>query len=100
MSRRDVSVYTKAGRRGGSDRSLQLVSLRYMPANLKATLLKELGLNVDERGYVTRDGRVVRDKYIDQPVKLDNMMVLPGSTIVLDDNPLSIALYIQEYGDL
>jgi hypothetical protein len=28
------------------------------------------------------------------------MMILPGSTVVLDDNPLSIALYIQEYGDL
>ncbi len=79
---------------------MQLVSLRYMPANFKGVLLKELGLGIDEAGYVTRDGRVVKDKYIDQPVKVDNMMVLPGSTIVLDDNPLSVALYIQEYGDL
>jgi hypothetical protein len=71
-----------------------------MPANLKDTLLKELGLDADEHGYVTRDGRVVRDKYTNQPVAVENMMILPGSTVVLDDNPLSIALYIQEYGDL
>lgn len=79
---------------------MQLVSLRTIPADLKNTLLKELGLGVDELGYVTRDGQVVRDKYIDQPVNVENMMILPGSTIVLDNNPLSIALYIQEYGDL
>ena len=79
---------------------MELVPLRYMPTNLKTVLLKELGLGVDEHGYVTRDGRVVRDKYIDQPVSAENMMILPGSTVVLDDNQLSIALYIQEYGDL
>ena len=79
---------------------MQLVSLRYMPTNLKSILLKELGLSVDEHGYVTRDGQVVQDKYINRPVSLENMMILPGSTVVLDDNPLSIALYIQEYGDL
>jgi hypothetical protein len=79
---------------------LELVSLRTIPANLKEVLLKELGLGVDEHGYVTRDGRVIHDKYVDQPVSAENMMILPGSTIVLDDNPLSIALYIQEYGDL
>ena len=79
---------------------MQLVSLRYIPANLKTVLLKELGLGIDECGHVTRDGRVVHDKYINQPVSVENMMILPGSTVVLDDNPLSIALYIQEYGDL
>lgn len=79
---------------------MQLVSLRYMPANLKPILLKELGLGMDEHGYVTRDGGVVRDKYTNQIVTAEDMMILPGSTVVLDDNPLSIALYIQEYGDL
>ncbi|MCL5672812.1 MAG: hypothetical protein JRM76_07485 [Nitrososphaerota archaeon] len=79
---------------------MELVSLRYMPTNLKTVLLKELGLDVDEHGYVTRDGRVVHDRYVDQPVSAENMMILPGSTVVLDDNPLSIALYIQEYGDV
>lgn len=27
------------------------------------------------------------------------MLILPGSLVILDDNPLSIAEYIEEHGD-
>ena len=40
------------------------------------------------------------DKYIEEPVRLDNMIIFPGSTIILDDNPLSIISYLEEYGDV
>ncbi|MCS4537722.1 MAG: hypothetical protein HYY67_02530 [Thaumarchaeota archaeon] len=79
---------------------MQLVSMKDMPENLKLLLLKELGLDIDKNRYITKDGSQVLDKYIDQPVKLENMVLFPGSTLVLDDNPLSIASYIEEYGEV
>ncbi len=76
---------------------LQIVSVKDMPDDLKLLLLKELGLSADADGYITKDGKQVRDMYIDQPVRIENMAIFPGSAIVLDDNPLSIALYMEEY---
>ena len=40
------------------------------------------------------------DKYIDQPVKINNMVILEGSTLILDNNPLSIASYLEEHPDV
>jgi len=79
---------------------LQIVSIKDMPSNLRLLLLKELGLDVDEDGYITKDGEQVPDKYINRPVRVENMAIFPGSTIVLDDNLLSIASYIEEYGEV
>lgn len=70
-----------------------------MPSHLKLLLLKELGLSADANGYITKDGEQVQDKYLGQPVRVENMAIFPGSAVVLDDNPLSIALYIEEYGE-
>jgi hypothetical protein len=79
---------------------MQFISLKYIPDKSKMMLLEQLGLNVDEKGFITKSGKQVLDKYIEQPVRKDNMAIFPGSTIVLDDNPLSIASYIEEYGDI
>ena len=48
-----------------------------------------------ERVY-DAEGNKVLDKYIEIPVKLDNMAIFPGSTIILDNNELSISLYLEE----
>ena len=79
---------------------MQIVSIKDMPSDLKLLLLKELGLGLDEDGYITKNGRQVLDRYIDQPVRIENMAIFPGSALVLDDNPLSIASYIEEYGEI
>jgi len=79
---------------------LQIVSVKDMPSELKLLLLKELGLGVDGNGYITKSGNQVLDPYIEQPVNVENMAIFPGSTIVLDDNPLSLASYIEEYGEV
>jgi len=80
--------------------ALQFVSLKGMPDNLRLFLLEKLGLGVDENEYITKDGKRVLDKYIEQPVRIGNMAIFPGSTVVLDDNPLSIISYIEEHGDV
>jgi hypothetical protein len=77
---------------------VDLYSLRNEPKEFKLQLLKALGLDVDEKGvFVVKDGQAVIDVYIDKPVRFDNMAIFPGSTIVIDDNPLSIASYLEEH---
>ncbi len=80
---------------------MELISLKEAPKEFKLELLKALELGVDEKGiYVTKNGEPVIDHYIDKPVRFDNMAIFPGSTIVLDDNPLSLASYIEEHGEV
>jgi len=63
-------------------------------------LLKSLGLGVSEDGFVTKEGKPVMDEYIERHVRFENMAIFPGSTIVIDDNPLSIASYIEAHGEI
>jgi len=75
----------------------QIISLRDIPKESKILLLKELGFSSDGTYVLYTSGQKVYDKYIDEPVKISNMAILPGSTVILDDNPLSIAAYLEEY---
>ncbi|HLC54624.1 MAG TPA: hypothetical protein VJK07_03285 [Candidatus Nanoarchaeia archaeon] len=79
---------------------MELLSLKNFSISAKVALLEELGYRCEGRFVLSNDGTKVFDKYINQPVLVDNMVILPGSTIVLDDNPLSIASYIEEYGEV
>ena len=63
-------------------------------------LLKELGYGTDGEFVLDNSGKKVLDKYVDIPVRVENMVILPGSEIILDDNELSISSYIEEYGDV
>lgn len=79
---------------------MELISLKNVSLNSKLLLLKELGYGSDGEFVLNSEGKKVIDKYADIPVKLDNMVILPGSEIILDDNELSIASYIEEFGDV
>jgi len=77
---------------------LELIILKEAPREFKLGLLRALEYDVDKNGvYVTKNGTPVIDQYIDKPVRFDNMAIFPGSTIVIDDNPLSIASYIEDH---
>jgi hypothetical protein len=75
----------------------ELVSLKDMSVKEKVMLLKALNFSSDGVYVLNNKGERVYDKYIEVPVKISNMAILPGSTIILDDNPLSIASYLEEY---
>lgn len=79
---------------------MDIVSLKEVSKESKILLLKELGYQSDGEFVLSNEGQKVIDKYVEIPVKLNNMAILPGSTIILDDNELSITLYIEEYGDV
>lgn len=79
---------------------MESISLEKFSKESKILLLNELGYSSDGIFVLDSKGNRVYDKYIkDLVIKIDNMVILPGSTIILDNNPLSIASYIEEFGD-
>jgi hypothetical protein len=78
----------------------KLVSLKEIPKELKLALLKELGFSSDGIFVLDAKGEKHLDKYTHEPIRIDNMAILPGSTIILDNNPLSISSFLEEYGDV
>jgi len=79
---------------------VETVSIKSLSAEQKKLLLKELGYDSDGMFVIDEEGSRVLDKYINEPVNISNMLILPGSTIILDNNPLSIASYLQEHPDV
>jgi hypothetical protein len=76
---------------------MELISIKDMPIELKKELLKKLGYSSDNIYVLDSNGNKLKDRYIDEEVKISNMIIVPGSTIILDNNPLSIACYLEEY---
>lgn len=79
---------------------MELISLQGVSLQSKLLLLKELGYNSDGAFVLYATGKKVFDRYVEIPVRIENMLILPGSTIILDDNELSISSYIEEFGDV
>jgi len=79
---------------------MELISLKNVSLNSKIMLLKGLGYNSDGEFVLDLGGKKVIDRYAEIPVKINNMIILPGSTLILDDNELSVASYIEEFGDV
>ena len=78
----------------------ELISIKDMPVELKIVLLKELGFDSDGKFVYYKNGKQCLDKYTEEPIKINNMAILPGSTIILDNNSLSISSFLEEFGDV
>ncbi len=74
--------------------------MKTMPSDMKIALINELGYKTDGKFILDNEGNKINDRYLDIPVELDNMVILPGSIIILDNNEYSIAKYIEEFGDV
>ena len=79
---------------------MELFSLKQLSNEQKVVLLGELGYKTDGVFVLNTDDSKVLDKYLSIPIKLDKMVIFPGSTIILDDNEVSINLFLEEYGDI
>ncbi len=79
---------------------MELISLKRVSLNSKILLLKELGYTSDGDFVLDLKGEKVIDKYADIPIRVNNMVIFPGSTIILDNNEFSIASYLEEFGDV
>ncbi len=80
---------------------MELISLKNISKESKILLLKELGYNSDGEFVLRSNGEKVMDRYLeDIPVRIESMVIFPGSEIILDDNELSISKYLEEFGDV
>ncbi|MEK6820058.1 MAG: hypothetical protein AABY03_02590 [Nanoarchaeota archaeon] len=79
---------------------MELISLKNVSKDSKIKLLKELGHESDGEFVLDVNGNAMLDRYLDIPIKVDKMIILPGSTIILDDNELSLSKYLEEFGDV
>ena len=77
---------------------VEVISLTEYSPSAKILLLRELGYDSDGR-FVTRGGERVRDKVTGEEITLDHMAILPGSALVVSDNPLSIADCLEDYAE-
>ena len=75
------------------------LSLKKLSKESKIMLLEALGYASDGIFVLQKNRKKFKDKYLDEPTKVDNMVIFPGSEVILDDNHLSIASYLEEYGD-
>ncbi len=78
---------------------MELIHLKDISNNSKILILKELGYDSDGEFVLNKKGEKVLDRYLEIPIKIESMVILPGSEIVLDDNELSISSYLEEFGD-
>lgn len=77
----------------------KLISIKNLTKEDKILLIKGLGYGSDGIFVINEKSEKHLDKYIKEPVKINNMFIYPGSTIILDNNPLSISCFLEEYGD-
>lgn len=75
---------------------MELISIKDAPIDVKEALLHELGFRTDGVHVLDSTGSPVLDRYTEEPVRLDTMVILPGSTVILDDNVLSITAYLED----
>lgn len=79
---------------------MEVASLKELSKESKIELLKQLNLETDGVFVLDSKGEKYLDKSTRDPIKLDNMLVLPGSVEVIDNNPVSILDYLDEHGDI
>jgi hypothetical protein len=65
-----------------------------MPDIAKLNLIRKLGYNIDNAGFITRDGRRITDRCTGKPVQFSRMAIIAGT--IIDDNPISIASYLED----
>ncbi len=64
-------------------------------------LLKNIGYDVDDEGYVfnKKTGEQIKCRYGKDKVHIDTAGVLPGSIIMINTNPITLAEYFVEFSE-
>ncbi len=79
---------------------VETISIQDLCLEDKKILLGELGYSTDGNFVLDKNDKPLIDKYTNEPIKVNNMVVLPGSAVVLDDNPLSITSFLEDHPDV
>ena len=76
----------------------ELITIKDMPRELKIFLLKELDYSSDGIFVLDSNEKKLLDRYTNTSIKIDNMIIFPGSTIILENSPISISSFLEEFG--
>ncbi|HNU35052.1 MAG TPA: hypothetical protein PKJ15_00495 [Methanomassiliicoccales archaeon] len=79
---------------------MEMLSLKNEPLEIKVAILEKMGYSSDGTFILDSKGNLVIDPYIDEAVRIDNMVILHGSEVILDSNPLSLAGYFEDHGEV
>jgi len=79
--------------------SVDLISVKDLSIKTKLALIEELGYTSDGVFVFNSDGTKVLDRYTSAEVKLENMAIVPGSIILLNEDSGGLLKYIEEHGD-
>lgn len=79
---------------------MEMLSLKNESKAVKVAILKQMGYTSDGTFIMDSKGILVIDPYIDEAVRIDNMVILHGSEVILDSNPLSLAGYFEDHGEV
>lgn len=74
-------------------------SIENADPEVREALLDRLGYAMEGDRILDEDGNVVEDPCTGDPVHPQNMAIFPGSTVIVDDNPVSVAWYYENYRD-
>ncbi|HKZ63081.1 MAG TPA: hypothetical protein VJ400_01425 [Thermoplasmata archaeon] len=79
---------------------METVKWADIPMDVRVQVIQELGYVVKDEVICDSTGSPVMDRYTRVPVRFDNLLIVWGSDLLLDNNPISIASYFEEYGEL
>ncbi|MBU4202023.1 MAG: hypothetical protein L6243_07310 [Candidatus Altiarchaeales archaeon] len=79
----------------------EYISLKTVSRKSKIEILKALGYGADDV-FVLKGDEPHLDAYTEEPIRIDNMLILPGRSppVIIDNNPLSLSSYLEDYGDV
>lgn len=79
---------------------MQVAKWEEIPKEIRLALLEELGYQVED-GIILEEGTPKQDPYVDTPLTLGNLSILPGHSapVLLDNNAVSMACYMEDYGE-
>jgi hypothetical protein len=79
---------------------IETIDLSDYPSEFRIALLEELGFETDGE-FIFKDDKLVKDRYTDKPVRVEEMAILPGKeqgeVIIIEDCVFSLIHYFTEF---
>ena len=79
---------------------MEIINLNDVSKDSKEALLKELGYDTDGTYIYNEKSRKVKDKYTGEYVLMESLVLLGGSTVIINNDPYSLISYTEEYGEI
>lgn len=72
------------------------IELEQLDNEQRRKVLEKLGYSINSHGYVVDGKKEVICKYSGEKVHINTAAILPGSLLIINANPLTIAQYLMD----